>query len=33
MSGKVDLLWNFETQYDYIIVDNSPVSMVTDTYW
>jgi Mrp family chromosome partitioning ATPase len=26
----------FETlksQYDYIIVDNSPVSMVTDTYW
>lgn len=32
MSGKVDLLFKtLKSQYDYIIVDNSPVSIVTDT--
>lgn len=32
MGGKVDLLFKtLKSQYDYIIVDNSPVSIVTDT--
>lgn len=32
MSGKVDSLFKIlKSQYDYIIVDNSPVSIVTDT--
>jgi capsular exopolysaccharide synthesis family protein len=32
LSEKVDLLFKtLKSQYDYIIVDNSPVSMVTDT--
>lgn len=32
MSEKVDLLFEtLKSQYDYIIVDNSPVSIVTDT--
>ncbi|MFV8345391.1 GumC family protein [Flavobacterium sp. ZB4P13] len=32
MSKKVDLLFKtLKSQYDYIIVDNSPVSIVTDT--
>jgi tyrosine-protein kinase Etk/Wzc len=32
MSAKVDFLFKtLKSQYDYIIVDNSPVSMVTDT--
>lgn len=32
MSTKIDLLFkNLKTQYDYIIVDTAPVSVVTDT--